>query len=492
MKKNISALLALIITISSINLTVISASDHPSTQKNESITYDLKGASTNEKCGDNLTWEIETIDGQNILTIKGKGEMYDFNYNNGKMPPWDKKSGNITKVIIEEGVTSIGVVAFAPCIKLESIIIPNTVTKIGKSAFSQCFKLNSITIPDSVTSIDESAFKNCTGLTSITLSNNITNISPNMLAGCSKLESITIPDSVTDIDEGAFNTCSSLSSITIPDSVTSIGNGAFGNCSSLTSITLPNSIKSIGDYVFTMCTSLASIEIPKTTTNIGWGNFYSTPWLENEQNKNPLVIINGILVNGQKCTGDVIVPDYITTIVREAFTGSEITSITIPASVTVIDNDAFPLNSNLKEIKGYTNTEAERFAKQIKIPFESLGEAPVTTSTISTTTKLNTTSITLMTTDKPTTTTANNIDDSKKIKELEEKISTLESENATLKKEVEQLKNTLTANTFGDIDGDNMIDGRDATSILTYYAKASTGYTGTLKEYIESVKETES
>ena len=39
---------------------------------------------------------------------------------------------------------------------------------------------------------------------------------------------------------------------------------------------------------------------------------------------------------------------------------------------------------------------------------------------------------------------------------------------------------------------DGILDGRDATIILTYYAKTSTGYTGTLEEYVESIKETES
>ena len=70
----------------------------------------------------------------------------------------------------------------------------------------------------------------------------------------------------------------------------------------------------------------------------------------------------------------------------------------------------------------------------------------------------------------------------KYIKELEEKIQKLEKASGSIQ-----------ANgTFGDIDGNDMIDGRDASMLLTYYAKTSTGYTGTLEEYVESVKETES
>ncbi len=79
-----------------------------------------------------------------------------------------------------------------------------------------------------------------------------------------------------------------------------------------------------------------------------------------------------------------------------------------------------------------------------------------------------------------------------KIIELEEKIANLESENASLRAENEQLKNGLISDSYGDINHDNIIDGRDASMLLTYYAKTSTGYTGTLEEYVESVKETES
>uniref|UniRef100_UPI00406D528E Group 2 dockerin from R. flavefaciens FD-1 n=1 Tax=Ruminococcus flavefaciens FD-1 TaxID=641112 RepID=UPI00406D528E len=38
---------------------------------------------------------------------------------------------------------------------------------------------------------------------------------------------------------------------------------------------------------------------------------------------------------------------------------------------------------------------------------------------------------------------------------------------------------------FGDINGDGIIDGRDATVLLTYYAKTSTGYKGSLMKFME-------
>ena len=181
----------------------------------------------------NLTWKLYE-DG--TLTISGTGAMKNYDYNDNPSPVYN--NSNVKKVVIEDGVTSIGNSAFNECISLTSITIPDSVTSIGTYAFSGCRSLTSITIPDSVTSIGAYAFQSCSNLTSIT-----------------------IPDSVTSIGASAFNSCSGLTSITIPDSVTSIGNFAFSYCISLTSITIPDSVTSIGSYAFYNCKNLTTISL---------------------------------------------------------------------------------------------------------------------------------------------------------------------------------------------------------------------------------------
>ena len=182
---------------------------------------------------DNLTW---TLYADGTLTISGTGAMKNYDYNDNPSPVYN--NSNVKKVVIEDGVTSIGNSAFNECISLTSITIPDSVTSIGTYAFSGCRSLTSITIPDSVTSIGAYAFQSCSNLTSIT-----------------------IPDSVTSIGASAFNSCSGLTSITIPDSVTSIGNFAFSYCISLTSITIPDSVTSIGSYAFYNCKNLTTISL---------------------------------------------------------------------------------------------------------------------------------------------------------------------------------------------------------------------------------------
>ena len=154
--------------------------------------------------------------------------------------------------------------------------IPNSVTSIGDYAFYGCSGLTSITIPNSVTSIGSSAFSYCRGLTTVTIPNSVTSIDENAFYGCSGLTSITIPNSVTSIGWSAFWNCSGLTSITIPNSVTSIGSSAFSDCTGLTSVTIPNSVTSIGEWAFSDCTGLTSVttasETPVTITSRVFSN----------------------------------------------------------------------------------------------------------------------------------------------------------------------------------------------------------------------------
>ena len=188
-----------------------------------------------------IDWKREN----GTLTISGTGDMP--NYNSPADVPWYNDQKKIKKVVINDGVTSIGECAFSCCESLTSITIPNSVTSIGNYAFEYCSSLTSITIPNSVTSIGKRAFYDCSGLATITVEkgntkydsrdncNAIIETNTNkLIAGC---KNTTIPNSVTSIEESAFYGCSGLTSITIPNSVTSIGNHAFDGCSGLTSIT---------------------------------------------------------------------------------------------------------------------------------------------------------------------------------------------------------------------------------------------------------------
>ncbi|MDR0307255.1 MAG: leucine-rich repeat protein [Chitinispirillales bacterium] len=196
-----------------------------------------------------------TID-NGTLTISGTGAM--ANYTSTSSIPWYNYADSVINVVIEDGVTSIGAMAFYNFNNLISANISESVTLIGDGAFHNCNSLTSITIPDSVKSIGNEAFAGCVSLASITIPNSVTSIGSWAFYYCTGLESITIPDSVTSIENHTFYYCSGLTSVTIPNGVTAIGDSAFFGCSGLTSIILPSSVESIGDMALS-CSNLTTV-----------------------------------------------------------------------------------------------------------------------------------------------------------------------------------------------------------------------------------------
>lgn len=179
----------------------------------------------------------------------------------------------------------------------------------------------------------------------------VTSIGDSAFFGCTSLTSVIIPNGVANIGDSAFGNCEKLENITIPSSVTNIGDRSFAGCENLTSVIIPNSVANIGYSVFDGCTSLAEITIPSSVTSIGGNAFVNTPWLAARQEENPLVIVNGILLDGTTCTDEeIVIPNDVTSICGFAFWENHMTSVVIPDSVTSIGSYAFSDCGNLKNI----------------------------------------------------------------------------------------------------------------------------------------------
>ena len=336
----LSLITTVIVLFAFCGITVLA--DDPAESGPEIVASGYCGAEGNEE---SVSW---TLDSNGLLTISGTGKMRNYDY----APWWDNRK-IIKKVVITEGMTSIGNSAFIYCTSLSSIDIPNSVTSIGNYVFTSCTSLSSINIPNSVTSIGNYVFTSCTSLTSIDIPNSVTSISDNAFALCTSLTSIDIPNSVTSISDNAFALCTSLSSITIPNSVTSIGGSAFVGCTSLSSIAIPNSVTSIGGSAFSGCTSLTSIDIPNSVTSISISAFENCPSLTS-----------------------VTIPYSVTSIGKYAFSGcSSLTSVTISNSVTSIGYNAFSGCGQLSEIR--LEVEPDVFENNLSSIFSSTINARV-------------------------------------------------------------------------------------------------------------------
>ena len=337
--------------------------------------------------GDGLSWKL---DDDGTLTISGKGKMPDWDHTESEKIPWNALKRDIEKIVIEEGITTVGRWAFYFCMNLVSVEIPGSLTSIGSGAFYGCVSLADINLPDSVITIESGAFTDCSNLKNavplargvcdgglkwelnqenvLTISGEglmpdwdsfatpwyslwsdikkviikpgVTNIGKRAFFGCTNLESAEIPGSVTDIGEAAFQRCDNLKNVEMADGVANIGSYAFSVCKNLEKIKLPESMVNIGSYAFNECVGLSSMELPDQVANL-----------------------ESYAFNGCSGLTTIKLSKGMTTIKSNSFSGcTGLTRITIPENVVDINSYAFDgcsalanveLSNNIRYIKRY-------------------------------------------------------------------------------------------------------------------------------------------
>lgn len=235
-------------------------------------------------------------------------------------------------------VNRIGMYAFCDCARLKTITIEEGVSSIEQGAFSSCWGLECIIIPNGVTTID--GFSECTNLKQVTIPNTATKIDGAAFRNCASLCSITIPDSVEEIGLRAFWGCSKLEKVVVGSSVAYIGEGAFYNCSSLSDISLPIGYIWFNEDVFNGCTSLP-IE-----NDVRYADTYVVEAVN--KNKTSYTIREGSKYVGYQAfkycekAKNISIPDSVTKIENEAFYGcSNLQQIVISKNITSISPDAF-------------------------------------------------------------------------------------------------------------------------------------------------------
>ncbi len=144
------------------------------------------------ECGKKVTYSL-TSDG--LLTISGEGAMTSFH--SALMPPW--AGYNVTKVLINEGVTTVGTQAFKYNHSLTEVKLPKTLTKIDSRAFAGCSSINLMNLPASLTTIGTASFEGCFPLTLNYLGNDWKTVS-----GGDEYSSKVTMNSVPDTKKGIF------------------------------------------------------------------------------------------------------------------------------------------------------------------------------------------------------------------------------------------------------------------------------------------------
>ena len=291
---------------------------------------------------------------------------------------------SLESVIIPEGVTTIGSYAFQSC-KLNALTLPESLETIGSYAFSFC-DLTDLVIPEGVQTIDNYAFE-YNSLKNLTLPSTITSIGDEAFRYNSDFQSIicnaatpptlgdnafrsnisikvpmasivayrqaegwknftnyyggeVVADGITyRIDENGAMVAAAETSLTeanIPSAVefegnqyavTKINDKAFSDNTNLTAVTLPESVVTLGSDAFSGCQSLKTIKIPSKVTAIPDRCFVSCSSLEN-----------------------VTIPEGVTTVGLYAFSNCRFKTLTLPSTITKIDDGVFSHNNNLRTI----------------------------------------------------------------------------------------------------------------------------------------------
>ena len=298
------------------------------------------------------TWTYNNL---GVLTISGNGAMADCET---KSAPWEAYRTRIKKVVIGEGVTYIGKFNFYYMSSLTEIEFAENgaLETIGWGAFGYCRALTSVTLPASIKTLNGYAMYYCTNLTDVSFAEGsmLRTISQYAFKKDTALQNVYIPDGVTVIGAGAFEGSQTTATFYVAENsyahnyfasnnivvreaepvvlergtwgdttwtfdnggvLTVSGNGAMADCAvksapwesvrtQIKKVVIGEGVTYIGKFNFYYCNNLTEIEFAENGAleTIGWGSF-------------------------GYCRA--------------------LTSVTLPASVEVVDSYAFYYCSNL-------------------------------------------------------------------------------------------------------------------------------------------------
>ncbi|MCQ2753012.1 MAG: leucine-rich repeat domain-containing protein, partial [Bacilli bacterium] len=283
----------------------------------------------------------------------GKGEKAtEVKYiNNGYL--FYRKS-DITSVHLPDTLVAINDGMFCECTNLVNVNMPSGLVSIGEQAFYKCTSLEDIDIPNSLVSIGNKAFYECTSLASqFTFPASLESIGAEAFYNCNSLEPYVFSEGLQTIGSCAFNAISNnkISEVIIPESVSTMGTEAIGGKSGLSIYCKAE--KKPSDWADVWVDAWTAI-----TCHIYWG--YIEKVEDTDTGYSYVKTKNGLYIteyNGDKASGAFSIPDAIdginvVSIGDGVFSGNEdITSVTLPKSLTNIGNSAFNGCKNLETIE---------------------------------------------------------------------------------------------------------------------------------------------
>lgn len=254
-----------------------------------------------------VTWSYDAD--TTTLTISGKGAMAD--YASASKTPWYSYRKTATKIVVENGVTSVGAHAFYALTRLTSVTLPDTLKTMGYRSFRSCTGLTSIEIPNSVTEIAAVAFYNWdatktikfnrdknTVLRDVALGTNwsyLANIDYNgevesaptagtygdninwsydvntttlTISGKGKMAEPTETGVVSEAIYGWHLWADDITAVVISEGIESLSTSALESFRQMTSIRFPSTLKVVGELALSQCAGLTDVTLPEGVTTL--------------------------------------------------------------------------------------------------------------------------------------------------------------------------------------------------------------------------------
>ena len=316
---------------------------------NGTITPTLSG-----KCGKNVSYSISD-DG--VLTISGTGAMNNFTYKSDISDcPWHGVRYALKKIVVEDGVTSIGSYAFSFDLSVTDVTLPSSLKTIGRNAFWGCYGLTSVVIPEGVTTIGAYAFEQCTSIETITVPASATKFGDRAF-GTGEYYDGDYHTQLTDIYYGGSRQqwYNAGGGDAAPMVVTVHFNGATGNI--IDSGTCGDNAfwKLDKDYTLTISGTGAMYDYP-TGDGDNWWTDWNLPWKYCYDMIQRVVVEEGVTYLGEESLSSLrnatslSLPNSLTTIGQAALYAIGVSSLVIPDKVVSIGDFAFNGCANLQTI----------------------------------------------------------------------------------------------------------------------------------------------
>lgn len=134
---------------------------------------------------------------------------------------------------------------FAPA-ELTSYTVPSNVTELGDDLFHECKSLTNLTLPEGLLTIGNYAIRYCSGLKTLNIPQTVQTIGQCAISFCESLLELVIPVGVTRLEYDALSGNSALTSLTLPEGIVFIDNNVFDRLPQLKKIIIPSTVEQIG------------------------------------------------------------------------------------------------------------------------------------------------------------------------------------------------------------------------------------------------------